>query len=158
MQRSLSETANYVLLQFNCFEIKVPNNSRLLLEYKSVCNDNGSSRGFIQEDDPNFDIALEAQRDFRQLEFFFDQIDNDVQKTNYGSILKQIIKDSVFPQDDKLDSSGRNAQAEAFVFAVCRNSGMNPLFEEPDVTCQVKGKKYGIAVKRIKNLSKIKND
>lgn len=33
---------------------------------------------------------------------------------------------------------------------------MNPLFEEPDVTCQLKGKKYGVAVKRIKNLSKIK--
>ncbi|MBN1803651.1 MAG: hypothetical protein JW837_00230 [Sedimentisphaerales bacterium] len=156
MQRSLSEAANYVLRQFNCFVIKVPNNSRLILEYKSVCKDNGSSRGFIPEDDSNFDVAIEAQRDFRQLEFFFDQIDSDAQKANCVSILKQIIKDSVFPQDDKLNSQGRNAQAEAFVFAVCKNAGMNPLFEEPDVTCQVKGKKFGIAVKRIKNLSKIK--
>ncbi len=156
MSRPLSESAKYVIDSFKSFGIDVPENSRFIQMYKSVCNENVTSRGLILEDDPNFDIAIEAQRDLRQLEFIFEQINNDVQKANYGPVLKQIIKDSVFPQNDKLYSPGRNAQAEAFVFAVCRNAGMNPLFEEPDVTCKFNGKKYGIAVKRIKNLSKVK--
>jgi hypothetical protein len=124
--------------------------------YKAVCNKDGSSRGLILETDANFNVAREALRDFSQLEFFFDKITNDLQKSNYVSVLKQIVKDSVLPQDDTQDSRGRNAQAEAFIFAVCKNAGLNPLFEEPDVTCQVEDKKYGIAVKRIKNLLKIK--
>lgn len=156
MPRSLSEAAKYVIDRFKSFGIEVSENSRFIQMYKSVCKEDGNSRGFIREDDPNFDIALEALRDFSQLEFFFDQIANDAQKANYVSKLKQIVKDSVLPQDDEIESRGRNAQAEAFVFAVCRDAGMNPLFEEPDVTCQVKGRRYGVAVKRIKNLSKIK--
>jgi len=156
MARSLSDAANYVLNQFASSGLEVPEESRIRHMYSAVCNDDGSSRGLIPENDPDFNVAREALRDFSQLEFFFDQIPNDVQKSNYVSILKQIVKDSVLPQNDKQESRGRNAQAEAFVFAVCKNAEMNPLFEEPDVTCQVEGKKYGVAVKRIKNLSKIK--
>jgi hypothetical protein len=156
MQRSLSDAANYVLEQFDLFGIQIPEDSRIKSMYNSVCNEDGSSRGFISENNPDFNVAREALRDFSQLEFFFDQITNDSKKSNYSSILKQIAKDSVLPQDDKQESRGRDAQAEVFVFAVCKKAGMNPLFEEPDFTCYVEDKKYGIAVKRIKNLSKIK--
>lgn len=157
MARSLSDAANYVLNQFVCFGLEVPEGSRIRNMYSAVCNDDGSSRGLIPENDPNFDMAREALRDFSQLEFFFDQIRNEQQKAKYTPILNRIIGDSVLPQNDEKNSPGRDAQAEAFVFAVCKNARTNPLFEEPpDITCQVKGRKYGVAVKRIKNLSKIR--
>ena len=155
MPRSLSKAANYIIEQFSSFGIQIPAGSRIKRMYSAVCNDDGSPRGFIPENDPNFDIAREALRDFSQLEFFFDQIRNDSQKAEYVSILERIVSDSVLPQNDEQNSPGRDAQAEAFVFGVCKNADMAPVFEEPDVTCEVKGKRFGVAVKRIKNLSKL---
>ena len=157
MARSLSDAANYVLEQFAWFGLEVPEDSRIKRMYSAVCNDDGSSRGFIPENDPNFDIAREALRDFLQLEFFFDQIRNDPRKAEYVSILKRIVSDSdsALPQDNEQNSPGRDAQAEVFVFGVCKKADMSPVFEEPDVTCEVKGKRFGVAVKRIKNLSKL---
>lgn len=158
MARSLSDAANYVLKQFVCFGLEVPQGSRIRHMYSAVCNKDGSSRGLISEKDPNFDIAKEALRDFSQLEFFFDQIRNEPKKAEYISVMKRILSDSdsVLPKEDEQNSLGRDAQAEAFVFGVCKNADMSPVFEEPDVTCEVKGKRYGVAIKRTKNLSKIK--
>ena len=154
MMRSLSEAANYVIQEFKQLGINIAENSRFMREYKAVCNDDGSSRGYILENDSNFVFALEALRDISQLEFFFDQIKEDLQKDKYIPILKECTKDLVLPEDAKADTRGRNKQAELFVFAVCKNAGLEPVFEEPDVTCKVSGKKFGIAVKRIKSSSK----
>jgi hypothetical protein len=158
MCRSLSEAANYVFDQFKHFEVTIPKQSRINATYHSVCNNDGSSRGLIPEDDPNFSISLEALRDFRQLEFFFDQIRNIERKADYVSILNRIVSDSdsIQPQDDEQNSPSRDAQAEAFAFSVCMNAGMTPIFTEPDIICHVMGKTFGVAVKRIKNLSKLK--
>ncbi len=152
MGRSLSEAAKYVLAQFECFGVEVSENSRLKFMYKAVCNNDGSSRGLIREDAPGFAEAREAQRDFSQLEFFFEQVGvrDDVDSL---PILLRIAQDSVLPQDDQENSPGRDAQAEAFVFAVCNNAGMHPVLEEPDMVCQISGKRFGVAVKRIKNMS-----
>jgi len=157
MQRSLSEAATYVLGQFGRLGIEVPERSRIKTIYRSVCNDDGSSRGLIQENDPDFDITREALRDFKQLEFFFDQIGDDARKDEYVSVLKKIAKDSdsVLPQDDEQDSPSRDAQAEAFVFAGCLKAGLNPSFKEPDVVCSLDGQEFPIAVKRIKNLKQL---
>jgi hypothetical protein len=154
MMRSLSEAANYVIQEFRQLGINIAENSRFMREYKAVCNDDGSSRGYILENDSNFAFALEALRDISQLEFFFDQIKEDPQKDKYIPILKECTKDVVLPEDAKADTRGRNKQAELFVFSVCKNAGLEPVLEEPDVTCKVNGKKFGIAVKRIKSFSK----
>lgn len=157
MTRSLSDAANYILEQFNRFGIEIPEDSRIKSMYDSVCEKDGSSRGLISEKDQNFNITREALRDFSQLEFFFDQIRSEEEEGKYTQILKRIIDDSVLPQNDEQNSPGRDAQAETFVFSVCNNAMMKPLFEEPpDITCQVGDVKYGVAVKRIKNLLKLK--
>ena len=153
MGRSLSEAANYVLQQFESFGVSIPNSSRIKDTYRAICNDDGSTRGLISEKDATFNEAREALRDFSQLEFFFEQIANKSQKADYRSIIQTIVDDSIFPQDDITDSRGRNTQAEVFAFAVCKNAGMQPTFEEPDVTCEIDGVRYAIAVKRIKKLS-----
>jgi len=161
MQRSLSKAANYVLGQFSRFGVAIPEQSRIKSMYKSVCNDDGSSRGWIPESEPDFAIAREALRDFRQLEFFLNQIDNDAQdaqRVEYLQLLNRIAgdSDSVLPQDDDQNSPSRDAQAEAFVFAVFQNASLTPSFAEPDITCSVGVTTFGVAIKRIKNLSKLK--
>jgi len=155
MARSLSEAAKYVLERFKHYGIDVPASSRFMRMHSALCNDDGSSRGYISEDDSLFETAREALRDISQLEFFFDQIKHDPEKGKYAPIIKRIIRDSVLPQDNMKNSYGRDAQAEAFGFAVCRNAGMNPVFEEPDVTCTTDKQRTGIAVKRIKSRSQL---
>lgn len=155
MARSLSDAANYILERFKHYGVGVPTSSRFTRFHDAVCNDDGSSRGRIPESDPHFESAREALRDISQLEFFFDQIAPDPEKGKYTPIIQRIITDSVFPQDDMKNSHGRDAQAEAFAFAVCKNAGMNPVFQEPDVTCTLGDEKLGIAVKRVKSHSQL---
>lgn len=155
MARSLSEAAKYVLGRFEHYGINVPASSRFTRLRDAVCNDDGGSRGYISENNSHFETAREALRDIRQLEFFFEQIERDSDKGTYACIVKQILDDSVLPQNDTRNSHGRDAQAEAFAFGVCKSAGMSPVFEEPDVTCAMGGRKIGIAVKRIKSCSQL---
>lgn len=68
------------------------------------------------------------------------------------------MNDSVLPQQDRENSPGRDAQFELYLAAICQNAGLLPVdYEEPDVTCTVEGTKFGIAAKRLKRLSQIKN-
>lgn len=153
--RSLSEAAKYVLERFKHYGVDVPASSRFKQFHQAVCNDDGSSRDYISENESHFETAWEALRDSRQLEFFFDQIRDDSENSKYAPIIKRMVKDSVFPQDDMENSHGRDAQAEAFAFAVCKNAGLNPILEEPDVSCTMNDQKLGIAVKRIKSLPQL---
>jgi hypothetical protein len=89
-------------------------------------------------------------RDFHELEFFFDQIASDPDKSKYQDMVAKLLDDSVLPQKDRMQSPGRNAQAEAFVFAVCQSADMRPSFGEPDVVCEIDQQRLGIAVKRLK--------
>jgi hypothetical protein len=155
MGRSLSEKANYVLQQFKLFGVDVPGGSRISDMYKAICNENGSSRGLILKTDADFNVAREALRDFSQLEFYFDQVKGLVNKHEHKSKLKEIVSGTTLPQDSGTNTPDRNAQAELFVFAVCKNADLEPSFQEPDITCKLDGKKYGVAVKRIKNLTQL---
>jgi len=156
MARSLSEAANYIIGKFDNFGMEIPEDSRIKSMYKSVCKDDGSSRGLIPETDEKFREAREALRDIRQFEFFFDQVNDSAEDTGYISVLKRAMIDSRLPEESESNTPGRDAQAELFAFAVCKNADLQPTFEEPDITCRLNGRKFGIAVKRIKNLSKIK--
>ncbi len=155
MTRSLSEAAAYVLDQLEEFGVEVPAESRLKGMYSALCNDDGTSRGFIPANTPEFETAMEGLRDFSQMEFFFDQVSGEPRAEEYRLILARVVSDSVRPQDDEQNSPGRDAQAELFMFAVCKNAGMSPVFTEPDITCESNGTRFGVAVKRIKNLSKL---
>jgi len=154
-ERSLSEAAVYVLEQFERFNVAIPPSSRFKRMYDVVCNPDGTSRGYIAHGSLDFETAREALRDISQLEFFFAQIAGDSQQDRYTPIIKRFVGDSVLPQDDTQNSHGRDAQAEAFAFAVCRNACMNPVFAEPDVVCTVAERGVGIAVKRIKSCSQL---
>jgi hypothetical protein len=111
----------------------------------------------ITPDDLQFESALEAHRDMMQLEFVFNHLNSDGYPSELKSSIKKIIGDSVLPQHDQQNSMGRDTQFELFVGAICSAVGFHPVhFNEPDITCHFRGSKLGIAAKRIKTISKLK--
>jgi hypothetical protein len=110
------------------------------------------SRGYIPHDDPDFPIALESLRDLHQLVFGFSQMRGHFGQPGFRKLVQHLINDRPLPQDDFLNSPGRDKQFELYLAAICQNAGLHPVdYEEPDVTCVVSGTKFGIAAKRIKS-------
>ena len=107
--------------------------------------------------DPHFEAALEGERDLQVLAFVFDcaaKMPN--RRHEFCRLIRNALKDSLLPNEDRGQSKGRDAQFELFVAAVCQNAGLHPVKpEEPDVTCHIEGIKFGIAAKRIKNISNL---
>jgi hypothetical protein len=118
-------------------------------------NPDGTPRGVIRPSDPDFPIACEALRDVTQLEFFFDQVDVPSELQEIKPRVERVLEDSVLPQQGTPNSPGRNAQAELFVFGVCRKAVLKPEFREPDIVCTLNGDAVPIAVKRLKNLKQL---
>lgn len=151
MGRSLIEATEFVINSIKTFGIKIPSGSRLDLIYKTF----SKYKGIITSDKPEFQIACEAIRDIIQLEFFFDVVNLNTESNELRSKAIKLINDTVLPQQGKAQSSGRDVQAEMFVFAVCRRAGLYPKFQEPDIVCSLDHQKIAIAVKRIKNLGQL---
>jgi hypothetical protein len=113
--------------------------------------------GFIPPEDPGFSTALEAERDLQQLGFVFDQLQSHRDSPEFKALVKKALRDSVLPQDNREESVGRNSQFHLYLAAVCQNAGLVPVaYDEPDVSCTIDGKKFGIAAKRIKSMDQIK--
>jgi hypothetical protein len=112
--------------------------------------------GVIEPNDPRFEAALEAERDMQILAFALGHAEALHKSANVGSLVKRVLNDSVLPQDDRRKSSGRDAQLELFVAAVCESAGLVPVdYAEPDIICTLDGVRVGLAAKRVKNVSRL---
>ena len=148
IKRTRAENASYVIASVESLGIQVPGGSRLMQMYQ-VLNQHPS---IIQPDDPQFQTALEAERDLQVLGFVFNMNAAHPTDSKFRDLVKKVLKDSVFPQDNRNQSKGRDFQFELFVAAICQYAGMGPIDrEEPDVRCFVNGTQYGIAAKRVKS-------
>lgn len=154
MGRSLSEKVKFVVDSIESLGLNVRAGSRLDLMKQVLIDPDGTGR-YIRPDDPDFEVACEAIRDITQLEFFFDQVNLSSESREFRSKVKRLIKDTVLPQNSSAESPGRDVQAELFVFAACRNAGLNPTFKEPDIVCSLDHQEVAIAVKRIKNFEQL---
>lgn len=151
--RNYTEIAEFVIEHIKTFGF-TPNSESRFMKMHRVMTD---GTGLIQPDDPRFEIAREAIRDFKVLEFVFEQADAHSTDVKFQHLMKIALKDSVLPQKDRDQSKGRDAQFELFVAAICQNAGMLPISrEEPDVTCHVGDIKFAIAAKRVKNIDRLK--
>jgi hypothetical protein len=155
MQRLFYQATKFVCESVEKFGLNIDAQSRLALMKQCLCGKDDSPR-FISVEDPLFETALEALRDVRLLEFVFDNIDwNSVE---IKRIVQRLLKDSVLPQNDTLNSPGRDAQVELYVGAVCRKAGLPGVnHEEPDIVCSFRGKPFGVAIKRIKSQQQFVN-
>jgi hypothetical protein len=112
--------------------------------------------GTIEPNSPDFETALEAERDMQLLAFAFDQLAAAELSDAYLGLLRKLVKDSVLPQNDRATSPGRDAAFEIHIGAVCTASRFLPVaWEEPDVTCFLDGTKHGFAAKRLKNMRRL---
>jgi hypothetical protein len=150
-KRTRSELSAFVLNSFESAGIRVAPSSRLARMNKIF-----AASGFIASNHPDFEIAIEAERDLQLLGFAFDQFAEYERTTPFVELLKKIVSDSPLPQHDREHSPGRDAAFELYVGAVCQSAQLLPInFEEPDVTFLWQGTKYAIPAKRIKNEKKI---
>ena len=153
MRRTRAETASFVIDAIREVGIEPHPQSRFMQMHRVLTEDTG----IIQPDDPNFETALEAERDMPLLGFVFDQSTAHRDRSAFQGLVKRMLDDCVLPQDSRAQSKGRDAQFELFIAAVCQSAGLVPVdYEEPDVTCTVEGVKFGIAAKRVKNVSNLK--
>lgn len=116
-----------------------------------------SGRGTIEPNHPDYELALEAERDMQLLGFAFDQLSQFTFSATYRGLLKRLVHDSLLPQSDRENSHGRDAAFEIHVAGVCAAAQLDPvMFEEPDVTCSFDGIKYSLAAKRLKNIKQLR--
>src|SRR5205085_1600737 len=98
------------------------------------------NRGYVPFDHPDFFMALEAERDMQHLGFVFNQVNANCNKPRFLKLVKDLLKDSVLPQNNTGNTPGRDAQLELYLAAICQNAGLFPVeYEEPDVTCVAEG-------------------
>ncbi|MHC4442737.1 MAG: hypothetical protein ACYTA5_09100 [Planctomycetota bacterium] len=156
MKRRLYEKANFVIKSIQKLGVNLPQESRLMREYKVLVGPDGKGK-FVPSDHPDYEIALEAIRDFTLLEYVFDNIKID-SNPKFIDLVKKVLKDSVLPQHDRKLSVGRNAQAELYMATVCSKGGMTDVrFDEPDILCTIGESSFSVAVKRLKNVRKLRN-
>ena len=116
-----------------------------------------SGTGTIGPAHPEYEIAIEGERDMQLLAFAFDQLAGHESSDAYRDRLKKLVSDSVPPQDDRVRSPGRDAAFEIYVGAVCTAARLFPVrWEEPDVSCVLDDTKYGFAAKRLKSLGQLR--
>lgn len=145
-----AERGAWVLSQVSALGLTPKPNSRLL-EMKRVMD-----RGKLEFDDPEFWIALEVERDMAHLAFVFEQLLRHPNQREFNRHVKHLLNDSALPQQNLANSPGRDKQFELYLAATCQNADLLPIgFGEPDVTCEVDGRPFGIAAKRLKNIERV---
>ena len=150
--RTRTENAEFVIERIKALDLSPNSQSRLMKMHSAMTN----HTRLIPPDDPRFETALEAERDLQVLGFVFEQAEMHPTGAEFQRLVKNALKDSLLPHEDRSQSKGRDAQFELFVAAICQKAGMLPVArEEPDVTCHVGDIKFGIAAKRIKNLTNL---
>jgi hypothetical protein len=140
--RSRREQSAFVIASIEALGVLVPPGSRLRKMHDLLV----AEGDIIQPDDPEFETALEAERDMQLLAFVFDQLGSRLQGNGYHQLAKKLIDDKVLPHHDRTQSVGRDAAFQLFVGAICTSAQFFPVeWEEPDVTCVSAKTKYGFA-------------
>ena len=112
-------------------------------------------QGYIAPDDKGFDVAREALRDIRLMDFALSELIAICPREILAAKVRLALGDAPLVQNSGGRSPGRDAQCELYVAGVCARAGIGPEFAEPDVVCTVKDNRYGIAIKRVKNVDRI---
>ncbi len=157
-RRNRGDACAFVINKLESFGLRVDPSSRWGTLRRLFFAKDGSSRGLIPFDDPDFEFAVEGQRDLNQISFVFDVLPDDFLAANREK-LRLLLRDPNLPQDAFKSSSGRDTQAELYIAAICWRAGLRPVaLEEPDVRCVHNGLTFGLAVKRLKkNLDRLRD-
>jgi hypothetical protein len=153
MRRTLMQIADFVISSIEGYGIKVSPSSRLQIMRKIFLTNDGAPK-MLEPSDSNFQIGLEASRDFQQLQFIIARLTPLALGNEFKSRLRKIVGDNPLPQDHVERTTGRDAQCECYVAAICAKALLQPSFAEPDIICTANDSHWGIAVKRIKRYAR----
>src|SRR4051794_39204910 len=103
IQRTRIENATYIVNQVQELGLKVNPTSRLMLMLRALSN------GEVPFDHPDFPTVLEAERDLQHLGFVFDQVKAHRDNPRFLQLVRNLLGDSVLPQDSVKNSPGRDA-------------------------------------------------
>jgi hypothetical protein len=143
------EQAAFILERVESLGITINPASRLMRMLRIL------ESGHIEYSDVRFPVALEAIRDMYQLRLIVDEMDAHRNDLRFVANVKKLLQDAATPQDGNSNTPGRDTQLELYLAAIALRAGMSPVeYEEPDVTCNVEGIKFGIAAKRLKSLDR----
>jgi hypothetical protein len=150
-RRNRADGCEFVIGKLESYGLRVDVSSRWGKLRQLFFAADGTPRGIVPPDDPDFELVLEGQRDLNQLSFVFDVFPNDFLSGHLDK-LRLLLQDPGLPQDAKKTSHGRNTQAELYAAAICWRAGLRPMtLEEPDIRFTHEGAVCGLAVKRLKN-------
>ena len=153
--RTRIEMSSFVIATIEKLGVPVPPSSRLR-SWQELYH---SGSPTIEPDHPEYESAIEGERDMQLLAFAFDQLAQIEPTDEFRKCLSRVVidADSVLPQHDKMQSAGRDAAFEVYVGAVCAAAKLLPVkWEEPDLTCELDGTKFGFAAKRLKSLGQLR--
>ena len=145
------EQAAHVIKRVESLGITINQASRLMQMLRIL------ESGYIEYSDIRFPVALESIRDMYQLRLIVDEMDVHSKNLKFVANVEKMLQDAAAPQDSGPNTLGRNTQFELYIAAIALRGGMSPVeYDEPDVTCNVEGIKFGIAAKRLKSLDRFK--
>ena len=147
------DQADYIVKQLTRFGVRINPSSRIGMAQRALRRADS-----IQPDDPDYQIVLESIRDNYQLRHIVDTMDAHRESKAFKDAMHMLRKDLALPQNELKDSPGRNYQFQLYVAALCTNAGIVTRHEEPDVTCDVDGTKFGIAAKRLKTINSLEDN
>lgn len=149
-QQTWLEQAEYIVERVRSLGVRVHPSSRLMLMLQTL------KRGHIDWDDRHrFLVALESIRDMNQVRLIVDEMDTHRDNPKFCEFVQKLMNDAALPQNSGDETPGRDTQFELYLAAVCLRGNLLPVeYCEPDVTCVVGGKTFGIAAKRLKSLER----
>jgi hypothetical protein len=124
--RNRKEIAQFVMDAIRSFGAEAKPSSRIAKMYKLTTE----LKGTIYPRNRNFEVLLEADRDFQILEFIFEHLENAAADVELRKLLGFLTSDSALPQLDKGNSIGRNTQFHLYSSAMCQAGGMKPVTYE----------------------------
>jgi hypothetical protein len=143
------EQAAYIVERVNSLGIPINSASRLMQMLRTL------ESGFVDYGDSRFPVALESIRDMYQLRLIVDEMEAHRNDLRFCSSVKKLLQDAAAPQYRNSHSPGRDTQLELYLAAIALRGGMLPVeYDEPDVTCNVEGRRFGIAAKRLKSVER----
>ncbi len=146
------EQAAYVVERVQSLGVRIHPASRLMLMLRTL------EKGHIDYDDRRFPIALESIRDMYQLRLIVNQMGAHRDNPKFRTSVEKLLKDAALPQDGSSNTPGRDTQFELYLAAICLRARLLPVdYDEPDITCDVEGLKFGIAAKRLKSLDRFED-
>ncbi len=114
----------------------------------------------ILPDEKRFPLIRQSLKDLHELSFIIDAFGSDLYSNTLRNKFQDILTGDPLPNIPNKHTQGYDTQAELFVGAICKRSGMNPIpgdTGEPDWLISTPAFRLALEVKRCKTVKGLEN-